>query len=185
MKTKISTYHICALAFAIAINFVGGQIALYLHLPIYLDSIGTFFIAATCGPIYGMIPNALSGILMWALGDVFSLYYAPVGILLGLLAGFAWQKKSDSISSIFFIALLVTIPTSFVSAFITAGLFGGITSSGSTVLVQILAKVIGLTPACFVVQVVTDYVDRVLALIIATILVKRLPVRILNKLKNA
>lgn len=182
-KTKISTMHICALAFAIAVNFVGGQIALLLHLPIYLDSIGTFFIAAVCGPIYGMIPNALSGILMWALGDVFSLYYAPVGILVGLLAGFAWKKNTNTFKSLLFIALLVTIPTSFVSACITAGLFGGITSSGSTVLVQILAKVIGLTPACFVVQVITDYFDRVLALFIATIVIKRMPDRLLNKLK--
>ena len=71
---KISTYHVCAIAFAIAINIIGGQIALLLHLPIYLDSIGTFFIAAVCGPIYGMLPNALSGVAMWMLGDVYSLY---------------------------------------------------------------------------------------------------------------
>ncbi len=181
-KNKVNTYHICALAFAIALNFVGGQIALYLHLPIYLDSIGTFFVAATCGPIYGMIPNALSGVLMWMLGDVFSLYYAPVGIVLGLLTGIVWKKKKHSISSLFLCALLVTVPTSLVSACITAGLFGGITSSGSTVFVQILAKVIGLMPACFVVQLVTDYLDRLLGLLIISVVIKRLPNNILNKL---
>ena len=42
MKTeKISVQKICMIAFAICINFVGGQIALFLKLPIYLDSIGT------------------------------------------------------------------------------------------------------------------------------------------------
>lgn len=184
MKKKITTYHICALAFAIALNFVGGQIALYLHLPIYLDSIGTFFVAATCGPIYGMIPNALSGVLMWALGDVFSLYYAPVGMVLGLLTGIVWKKKKDSIPSLLLCALMVTVPTSLVSACITAGLFGGITSSGSTVFVQILAKVIGLTPACFVVQLVTDYLDRVIGLFVASVVIKSMPSSILNKLQS-
>ena len=41
MKTeKINVQKICLIAFAICINFVGGQIALFLKLPIYLDSIG-------------------------------------------------------------------------------------------------------------------------------------------------
>ena len=49
---RVSTYKICIVAFAICINLVGGQIALFLKLPIYLDSIGTVFIASTLGPIY-------------------------------------------------------------------------------------------------------------------------------------
>ena len=36
---KMTAYKICLIAFAICINFVGGQIALFLKLPIYLDSI--------------------------------------------------------------------------------------------------------------------------------------------------
>ena len=65
MKTeKISVQKICMIAFAICINFVGGQIALFLKLPIYLDSIGTVFVAAVLGPFYGMLPNLLSGLLM-------------------------------------------------------------------------------------------------------------------------
>ena len=60
MKTeKISVQKICMIAFAICINFVGGQIALFLKLPIYLDSIGTVFVAAVLGPFYGMLPNLL------------------------------------------------------------------------------------------------------------------------------
>ena len=49
---KMTTYKICIIAFAICINFIGGQIALFLKLPIYLDSIGTIFVAATLGPFY-------------------------------------------------------------------------------------------------------------------------------------
>ena len=37
-------------------------------------------------------------------------------------------------------ALVITLPSTIVSSCITAFLFGGITSSGSTVLVQLLAK---------------------------------------------
>ena len=88
MKTeKISVQKICMIAFAICINFVGGQIALFLKLPIYLDSIGTVFVAAVLGPFYGMLPNLLSGLLMGMTVDIYSLYYAPVGIILGFVKG--------------------------------------------------------------------------------------------------
>ena len=93
MKTeKISVQKICMIAFAICINFVGGQIALFLKLPIYLDSIGTVFVAAVLGPFYGMLPNLLSGLLMGMTVDIYSLYYAPVGILLGFVTGLVYRK---------------------------------------------------------------------------------------------
>ena len=51
MKTeKINVQKICLIAFAICINFVGGQIALFLKLPIYLDSIGTCLLYTSPSP---------------------------------------------------------------------------------------------------------------------------------------
>ncbi len=181
MKHKITTYHLCLIALAVVINLVGGQIALILRLPIYLDSIGTILIAA----VYGMIPNVLSGLVLGMTSDIYSLYYAPVGILFGFLTGLAWQKKSDKLWWIFAAALIVTIPSSLVSSLITAGLFGGITSSGSSVIVQLLAKTpLGLTLSCFIVQVCTDYLDRVIGFGIVNALMKKLPAPMLDKLKR-
>ncbi len=185
MKHKITTYHLCLIALAVVINLVGGQIALILRLPIYLDSIGTILIAAACGPVYGMIPNVLSGLVLGMTSDIYSLYYAPVGILFGYLTGLAWQKKSDKLWWIFAAALIVTIPSSLLSSLITAGLFGGITSSGSSVIVQLLAKTpLGLTLSCFIVQVCTDYLDRVIGFGIVNALMKKLPAPMLDKLKR-
>ena len=163
---RVSTYKICIVAFAICINLVGGQIALFLKLPIYLDSIGTVFIASTLGPIYGMLPNVISGLFMGMTVDVYSLYYAPVGIILGLVTG-----------------LVYTLPSTIVSSCITAFLFGGITSSGSTVLVQLLAKTpMGMVGACFVVQFFTDYIDRVICLFVVSALTKALPRNMMERL---
>ena len=111
MKTeKISVQKICMIAFAICINFVGGQIALFLKLPIYLDSIGTVFVAAVLGPFYGMLPNLLSGLLMGMTVDIYSLYYAPVGILLGFVTGLVYRKFQPKKWQIFPAALVITLP---------------------------------------------------------------------------
>lgn len=177
MKTgKNSTYKICIIAFAICINFIGGQIALFLKLPIYLDSIGTVFVASVLGPVYGMLPNLLSGLLMGLTVDIYSLYYAPVGIILGLVTGLVYKKYHPKKWWIFIAALVITIPSTIVSSCITAFLFGGITSSGSSLIVQVLAKTpLGMVGSCFVVQFITDYIDRVICLYVAVVLTKALP----------
>ncbi|MCF0106213.1 MAG: ECF transporter S component, partial [Holdemanella sp.] len=97
MKNKFSIYKICIIAFAICLNIVGGQIALILRLPIYLDSMGTIFIASLLGPVYGMIPSTLSGLIFGFTMDIYSLYYAPVGIILGFIAGFVCKKRKNTI----------------------------------------------------------------------------------------
>ena len=53
-RRKLGTYQICLIALAIVMNVIGGQIALALRLPIYLDSIGTIekrYIGTTDEPL--------------------------------------------------------------------------------------------------------------------------------------
>lgn len=184
-RSKVSIYHLCFIALAICINVAGGQIALFLHLPIYFDSIGTVFVGAVLGPVYGMLPNVLSGIIMGCTTDIFSLYYAPVGIILGLMTGLVYKRKNDKPWWIFLAALAITLPSTLVSASITANLFGGITSSGSTVLVQLFNKTLGmnLTLSCFIVQFLTDYLDRIVALFVVNRLIQILPQHFFSRLK--
>lgn len=186
MTKSNSIYKICLIAFAVVINIVGGNIALWLHLPIYLDSMGTILIAILLGPFYGMLPNVLSGFIFGLTTDIYSLYYAPVGILLGFMTGILLKnQKKTSLGHLALKALWISLPVSLLSACITAALFGGITSSGSTVLVQLLAKTpLGLTGSCFVVQFVTDYVDRLISLYLMMTVIKKLPSSLRMRLQN-
>ena len=142
MKTKgsgrINTYQICLVAMAVVINIVGGQIALMLRLPVYLDSIGTILTGAVLGPWFGMLPNLLSGIFMGMTVD------APVGMITGIMSGILLHGETAGKSVkgrwIFLKGLGVSVPGTIMSAVINAALFGGVTSSGSTVIVQLLAR---------------------------------------------
>lgn len=172
----LSARRLCVIAFAIVLNVVGGQIALLLHLPIYLDSMGTILIAILYGPLYGILPPLLYGLVMGFTMDIFSLYYMPVGIILGLVTGITAKFFSLKGRKIIPGALFITIPGTIVSAVITAMLFGGITSSGSTVIVQVLNKLgLGLTASVFIVQILTDYLDRLLSLFLMNWLLRVVP----------
>ncbi len=174
--SMISIRKMCVIALAIVLNVIGGQIALLFHLPIYLDSMGTIMIAILYGPVYGMLPPLLYGLVMGFTLDIYSLYFMPVGLMLGLMTGLVSKyfslKKWRMIPG----AMLITIPGTIVSSIITAVLFGGITSSGSTVIVQVLSKAgLGLTASVFIVQILTDYLDRLLSLVVVSYLLRVIP----------
>lgn len=172
----ISVRKMCVIALAIVLNMIGGHIALLFHLPIYLDSIGTIMIAMLYGPVYGMLPPLLYGLVMGFSIDIYSLYYMPVGMILGLTTGLAARYFSLKGWRIIPGALMITIPGTIVSSIITAVLFGGITSSGSTIIVQLLNKAgLGLTASVFVVQIMTDYLDRILSLVLVAFLLRMIP----------
>lgn len=183
MLGKISVHKITLIALAIVINIVGSYIALGLHLPIYLDSIGTIMTAILLGPFYGLFPGVLSALITGMTSDIYALYYMPVGIVLGVMTGFVFQKNKSN--KLFVKSFCISVPASLISACITAIVFGGITSSGSTMLVQLLAKTpLGLMLSCLIVQFFTDYFDRLLSLWLVFSVIKKLPDSLTNKLKN-
>lgn len=171
---------ICFLAFAAVLNIVGGSIALAFRLPIYLDSLGTMLAAALLGPLYGMIPGIISGVLGGCISDPYAFYYIPVQMVIGLLSGILFRHTSfllrKNCGKIFLFSALLSIPGTIVSSVITAFVFGGITSSGSTILVQLLSVTgLNLPVRVFLVQAATDYADRAVVLSAAILLYKTIP----------
>ena len=176
---KFSTNKLCILALCSVINLIGGQIALLLRFPIYLDSFGTVFAAAVMGPFYGMIPGIVSNLIGGVTTDIYALYYLPVQMITGCMAGFVFRKMpphdGKDLGKILFGAGIIDILNACHSS-ITAIVFGGITSSGSTLLVQLFHHLgLGLTASVCMVQGLTDYADRAIVLALTAVLLALLP----------
>lgn len=176
---KITISQICLLGIAAALNIVGANIALLLRLPIYLDSLGTILAAAVLGPVYGMLPGIASGVISGCTTDVYSFYYIPVQMIIGMTAGIFYQRiqpKAARPWKILLTAACISLSGTVVSSVITAMVFGGITSSGSSILVQLLhAGGLGMAASVCVVQAATDYVDRVVMVFCVSMLYGLLP----------
>lgn len=177
---KITPVKLCILAFCAVVNLLGGQIALLFRLPIYLDSFGTVLAAALLGPVYGMIPGIISNLIGGMTTDLYALYYLPVQIITGWMSGIVFRKvpprNGRDLIRILFGAGMISIPGTLVSSSITSIIFGGITSSGSTILVQLLHHLgLGLTASVCIVQGLTDYADRTVVLMLTSVLLMMLP----------
>ena len=168
-ERKFTVVKQCMIAIGIVINIVGAFLALNLRLPVYLDSIGTVLVSGLLGPVYGMVTGVLGSLISGITFDIYSLYYAPVQLFTGLMAGLVFRTVWLKGWRLPIGSLAVSLPTSVVSAMITAFLFGGITSSGSSYLVVLMNNLgMNLTLSCFPVQVLTDYGDKLIAVILVT-----------------
>ena len=101
-------------------------------------------------------------------------------MITGCMAGFVFRKMpphgGKDLGKILFGAGMISIPGTLVSSSITAIVFGGITSSGSTLLVQLFHHLgLGLTASVCMVQGLTDYADRAIVLALTAVLLALLP----------
>ncbi len=176
MNKKINIRNLTLVSMGIALNVIGALVALGLRLPIYLDSIGTILIACLLGPKYAVMTGVCGSLVSGITFDPYSIYFAPVQISTGLLAGIMYNKGFLKGKKTPLGVFIFTLPTSIISACIAAFLFGGVTSSGSSYIVQILSHFnVPMVVGVFVTQVITDYADKFVAVIIVALVVSAMP----------
>lgn len=169
-KTKIQM----VMTIGITLNVIGALIAMTFSIPFYMDSIGTILVAGLLGPKYAMLTGVLGSLTSGFTFDIYSFYYAPVQLMTGFFSGILYhttwlQGKKTPIGS-----LLVGIPTSIASAMITAYLFGGLTAGSSSAFVFLFHNLgLNLVVSIFVVQILTDYTDKLLAVYLTRLIIER------------
>jgi len=167
---------------AIAVNVIGGQIASLLKLPVYLDTIGTLLIAILAGPWVGALTGLLSNLIHGIFDPTF-IPFAIVSVVVGLVAGFFSRVKLfstiwKSILSGILIGLLAAVS----SAPIAAYLFGGVTSSGSTLITGVLlAAGQNLLQSVLTASIITDLTDKTISCLICFFILKSMSSRYLSK----
>ncbi|HTN95911.1 MAG TPA: hypothetical protein VL101_02950 [Nordella sp.] len=166
----------------IAINFVGGQFALLLKLPVYLDSIGTILVGALCGGLPGAL-CAVSNVLN-SITSPPTMVFGVLSIMFGLLAG--WLSKRGVFTSLP-LTLLSSIPFALIGgvlgALLTIWVFGGLAVGGGALVVGALtAAGFDINTANFLAQVPMDVLDKVPTVLVVYAILKGMPKRLFAKL---
>lgn len=91
-RRHFSSQALVLIVISIAINMIGGQLASMVKLPIFLDSIGTLISAVLLGPVIGMLTGLLTNLLWGLLTDPIAAAFAPVAMVIGLVAG--WLARA-------------------------------------------------------------------------------------------
>ncbi|MDO4565857.1 MAG: ECF transporter S component [Oscillospiraceae bacterium] len=165
----------------VAINFVGGQLASLLKLPVYLDTIGTMLTAILSGPWVGAVTGLLTNIVTGIANPV-NFWFIPVNVIVGLVVGFLsradwWRGWKLILSFIIMdlVSLLVATP-------IVVYVYGGVTGGGTSLLTAVLmATGQSIWASVMSVEIVWTTLDRVLSYLIAMLIIKVIPAKTLVK----
>jgi energy-coupling factor transport system substrate-specific component len=188
LKKDFNTISLVMIPVAIAINIAIGQIVYALRIPLYLDSVGTIFVGAVAGPWVGALTGLLSN-LVWGLSGLNPAYtaYAPVGMIIGLMAGLfsqwgwfrQWWKAILA-------GLITGIVAALLSAPITAYVYGGVTGSGTDVITAVFRNFgLGIVPSAFAQGVSSDPLDKAISFLLVWLIITGLPDRFLDRFSRA
>lgn len=167
----------------IAINIVGGNIALLLKLPIYIDAIGTIIAGALCGPIPGVLVGLLTNVIT-SITLPTQLVFALVNIAFGLGSAFlgkhgfmlTFPKAIISSVVIWCLGFGISIP-------IYIFVFGGFSGDGLSGLVSIvMALGLNMETAVVICVALTELVDKFATVLIAFLIIKSMSARMKVKL---
>ena len=188
LKSDFSTRTLVTIPIAIAINIAVGQIIFTLKIPLYVDSIGTVLMGAIAGPWVGALTGLLSN-MIWGLTGL-NVSYAPfagVAAIIGLLAGafseLGWFRKWWKAT---LGGLATGLVAAIVSAPIAAYVFGGVTGSGTDVVVAFFRNMgLGVLPASFAQGVSSDPLDKAVTFLLVFLIIRALPARFISRYSRA
>ncbi len=182
IKDDFSMLALLIIPVGVAVNFVGGQLASILKLPMYLDTIGTIFASMLCGPWVGAVTGALTNIVTGIANPV-NFAFIPVNVLAGLVTGFLARGKMFSVWWKWIVSMLIMAAVSIVSsAPIVVLVYGGVTGSGTSIITAAaMAAGANIWAAFFGTEGIFTVLDRVISFIICWLVIKVIPPRTLIK----
>ncbi|RKD25805.1 ECF transporter S component [Ammoniphilus oxalaticus] len=178
------TFKLGLAGLAIAVNVLAGSIVSSLKIPLlFLDAIGTIFIAVLLGPFWalgvGIVTNLVMGVTSGPTAIPFGLVNGGIGLVVGLIArkyGFGWGSAIISGIIISIVAPLIGTP-------ISIAMFGGLTGGGIDIFVLWLSQMgQSIFAAAFIPRITSNFVDKILSCILVLLLIKQLPATLLLKM---
>ncbi|UCH58925.1 MAG: ECF transporter S component [Anaerolineales bacterium] len=188
IRRNFTTITIVLIPVAIAINIAVGQLIYAAKIPLYLDTIGTILVGVLAGPWAGALTGLVSN-LVWGLSGLNVTYapFAAVAAIIGLLAGlFAEARWLRSWWKAILAGLITGLVAAAISAPISAYVWGGVTGSGTDVIVAMFRGFgLGVLPSTFAQGISSDPLDKAISFLLVWLIVRALPMRFLARFPGA
>ena len=182
IRTDFSLLAILIIPIAVAVNFVGGQLASLLKLPLYLDTIGTIFASMLCGPWVGALAGALTNVVTGIANPV-NFAFIPVNVIMGLVTGFLARGNMFSNWWKWIISMILMTLASIISAApIVVLVFGGVTGGGTSIIAAtLMAAGANIWLAVMGSDGIFTVIDRIISFGISWLVIRVIPARTLIK----
>ena len=173
----------------IVINIVFGTFVQMLQIPLlFLDTIGTIFVAAVLGPFAGALTGGLTNIIQGMITNPKNIPFAIVNVAIGLIVGFIGKKYRFNFKVAIITGLILSIVAPLIGTPIAVFVYGGLTGGGSDLIFAwLLASGQRIFTAAFIPRITGNFVDKIVSCILVAILIQKLPNHLIKEksVKNA
>jgi energy-coupling factor transport system substrate-specific component len=166
----------------IVINIVLGVASGMLHIPLlFLDTVGTIFVAAICGPFYGALTGGLTNVVLGVIENPRNVPFALVNIVIGIIVGLVAKKWEFNLRTAVFTGVILAIVAPLIGTPIAVYVYGGYTGDFNDVIFAWLVKTgQKIFTAAFIPRIASNLVDKIISCIIVSMLIKRIPGKYLS-----
>lgn len=171
---KLNIMLMCAIA--IALNIVLGIVTSGLKLPLYLDTIGTIFIAVYFGPWYGAAVGGLTNLLTGIIFSPKDIPFLIVSVAVGLIVGFIGRKFKFNFTIALITGLILSIVCPLIGTPIGIWVYGGLTGTGLDFLfIWLKESGNSIFVSSFIPKIINNLLDKIGSCLLVYFLIKALP----------
>ncbi|OJG45295.1 hypothetical protein RV04_GL002343 [Enterococcus hermanniensis] len=160
-------------AIAVVLNVVLGETVSMMKIPLlFLDTMGTIFIAANFGMSYGIITGVTTNLLMGLLSGPLSIPFALVNVAVAIVVALV-AKRGFGYKQALLAGVLLAFICPMIGAPIRLALFGGFTGSGTDIVIMALrASGKEMISATYWGAVSANVVDKIVSCLIVAWFIK-------------
>lgn len=177
-----STSAMIMASLGIVINIVFGTIVQSLQIPLlFLDTIGTIFVAAVLGPFAGALTGGLTNIIQGMITNPKNIPFAIVNIVIGLIVGFIAKKYKFDYKVAVITGLVLSVVAPLIGTPIAVFVYGGITGGGTDLIFAwLLSSGQKIFTAAFIPRITGNFVDKIVSCIAVALLIQKMPNNLLS-----
>jgi len=172
------TYYLIISALGIVLNIVLGTVVASFKIPLlFLDTIGTIFVAVLLGPFYGAVAGGLTNIIQGMITNPKNIPFAIVNIAIGLVVGYIAKKYKFNYKVAFITGIIIAILAPLIGTPIAVYVYGGLTGGGTDLIFAWLLKSgRSIFTAAFIPRIYGNLIDKIASTLIVVFLLNRLSV---------
>jgi energy-coupling factor transport system substrate-specific component len=166
----------------VAVNLAIGTLVQIIKLPIFLDSCGTVLVAVLAGPLPAIITAVVTVFLGGLLTNPVLPWFLGTAVGIGWFSGYCANRGAFKKAWLWGLCgIIMGVLAAVVSAPVIVKLFGGITQSGSSIVVAyLMATGKQVLTSVLLAGFATDPVDKLITFFIVRSLIKGLPKRLIG-----
>ena len=178
-STFQSTNAMIIASLGIVINIVLGTIVHALQIPLlFLDTVGTIFVAVVLGPLAGALTGGLTNVIQGILTNPKDIPFAIVNIAVGLIVGYIAKKFRFDLKVSIITGLILSVVAPLIGTPISVFIYGGLTGGGTDLIFTwLLSTGKSIFTAAFIPRITGNFIDKVASCVLVSVLLKYIPAK--------